>query len=92
MRYLLRRLAGPGRRTRFVRRIEIPCPHDPETTAEIDLLIGPTGSPAMVLRCNRRCEAPPECDQLCRTRAAAMTTPGVLLLLPPGEGPPEELD
>ena len=60
---------------------------------EIELLMGPTGRPCMVLRCSRRPEAPPECDQLCRARAEAVTTvPRSLLMVPAGDGPPEEQD
>jgi hypothetical protein len=90
--YLLRRLALPRREPRLVRRVEMQCPHDGRP-AQVDLLLGPTGRPSMVLRCDRRCEAPPECDQLCRSRAEALTNePVALLMLPPGDAPPEELD
>ena len=88
VRYLLRRLAGPGREPRVVRRVEMRCPHTGETVT-FDLLMGVTGRPAMVLRCSHRAEAPPACDQLCgRSAEAVMTTPRSLLLLPSGEGLP----
>ena len=61
LRYLLRRLVGPRRNARVVRRVEMRCPHTAEAV-EIELLMGPTGRPCMVLRCSRRPEAPPECD------------------------------
>jgi hypothetical protein len=90
--YLLRRLAGPEREPRVVRRVEMRCPHTGEMVA-IDLLMGAMGGPAMVLRCSHRAEAPPTCDQLCRTCAEAVTTtPRSLLLLPSGDGLPEERD
>ena len=93
VRFLIRHLAGRGRMARVVRRVEICCPHDPEATAKIDVLMGPTGRPSTVLRCSRRREAPPGCDQLCRTCAeAVLARPLSLLLLPAGEGPPEEID
>ena len=92
LRFVLRRLAVPRRGARLVRRVEMRCPHTTET-AEIDLLMGPTGHPSMVLRCSRRAEAPPECDQLCRSRAEAVTNvPRSLLMIPPGDGPPDERD
>jgi hypothetical protein len=85
LRWLLRRLAGPGREVHVVRRVVMRCPHADEC-AEIALLMGPTGRPSMVLRCNRRPEAPPTCDQLCRMRAEAVTAvPRSLLLVPSGD-------
>jgi hypothetical protein len=92
LRYLLRRLAGRAGQPRFVRRVEMRCPHTDERV-QIDLLMRRTGGPAMVLRCNRRPEAPPTCDQLCRDCAEAVVgPPHSLLLLPPGDGPAEEMD
>jgi hypothetical protein len=91
LRYLLRRLAGPAGQPRFVRRVEMRCPHDGDVV-EIDVLMERTGMPSMVLRCNRRPECPPTCDQECRRRAEAVVGPArALLLVPPGDGPPEEL-
>jgi hypothetical protein len=92
LRFVLRRLAVPRRKARLVRRVEMRCPHTAET-AVIDLLMGPTGHPSMVLRCSRRRDAPPECDQLCRSCAEAVTNVArSLLLVPAGDGPPEEVD
>jgi hypothetical protein len=89
-RYLLRRLAGRAGQPRVVHRVEMHCPHTGEQV-EIELLMGRTGRPAMVLRCDRRREAPPTCDQVCRNCAEAVARPPLaLLLVPPGDGPPEQ--
>lgn len=92
LRFLVRWLALPRRGARLVRRVAMRCPHTDEAV-EIELLMGPEGHPSMVLRCSRRAEAPPECDQRCRSRSEAVTNvPRSLLLLPSGDGPPDEVD
>jgi hypothetical protein len=61
--------------------------------AEIEILMGHTGTPSMVLRCSRHHETPPTCDQACRDRAEAVVGPARgLLLIPPGDGPPDPID
>ena len=90
MHYLLRHLGGRAGEPRFVRRVEVHCPRTSETV-QIELEMAPTGRPAKVLRCSARPEAPPTCDQCCRRSAeAVLHTPLALLLVPPGEGPPDE--
>jgi hypothetical protein len=52
-----------------------------------------TGGPDVVLRCSQHPECPPSCNQACRTLAEAVVgTARALILCPPGDGPPEELD
>jgi hypothetical protein len=88
IRYVLRRLGG--REPRVVHRVAMHCPHSGEPV-EIELQIGRTGKPAMVLRCNRRDEAPPTCDEACRNCAEAVAGPPLaLLMIPAGEGPPDQ--
>jgi hypothetical protein len=91
-RYLLRRLGGRAGQPRFVRRVTMRCPHagDADPNVEIELLMGRTGMPSMVMRCSHRQETPPTCDQACRHRAEAVVgAPRGLLLIPAGHVPPE---
>jgi hypothetical protein len=82
-RYLLRRLGGSAGQARFVRRVTMHCPHEPDQTVEIELLMRRTGTPSMVLRCSKRSETPPACDQACRHRAEAVVgDPRGLLMIP----------
>ncbi len=92
IRYLLRHLGGRAGEPRFVRRVTMRCPHadEPDQKVEIELLMGRTGMPSMVLRCSHRRETPPTCDQICRHRAEAVVgAPRGLLLIPAGHLPPE---
>jgi hypothetical protein len=84
-----------GRRNGAARVVRRTVVHCPETGApvEIDLLMGKTGSPEMVLRCSAHPECPPTCHQACRKAAEAVLGPArALIICPPGSGPPEELD
>jgi hypothetical protein len=76
-------------RPRLVRRSTFPCPHGGDSvTAEI--LMSPTGRQHLVLRCSKRPECPPHCDQECRRRAETVTAPvDALIILPPGDRLPE---
>jgi hypothetical protein len=77
---------------RFVRRTTMHCPHDGDAV-QIDLLMGKTGNPVLVLRCSARPGCPPNCDQACRRSAESVIGPArALFILPPGRGAPEELD
>ena len=85
MRWAFRRLAGGAGQARFVRRVEMRCPHAEEGNpmVEIELLMGRTGMPSMVLHCSHRRESPPACDQQCRRCAEAVVgAPRSLLLIP----------
>jgi hypothetical protein len=77
---------------RTVRRVTVRCPRTGEPV-EIDLLMGSTGGPRMVLRCSAHPECPPTCDQACRKLAEAVLAPAnALIICPPGSGPPDEID
>jgi hypothetical protein len=68
------------------------CPHADEGNpmVEIELLMGRTGMPSIVLHCSHRREAPPACDQQCRRCAeAVVNVPRSLLLVPSKNLPPE---
>jgi hypothetical protein len=86
------RLKRPRPRARLVRRAAIRCPHTARRV-EIELVLGPTGAPDLVLRCSIRPECPPACDQACRSLAEAVVGPArALLVLPPGEHVPQLFD
>jgi hypothetical protein len=76
-------------RPRLVQRSTFPCPHGGDSvTAEI--LMSLSGRPHLVLRCSRRPECPPQCDQECRRRAeTAIAAVDALIILPPGDRLPE---
>jgi hypothetical protein len=91
----LRHWLGPRRRSnrpRIVRRVALPCPHDC-ALVEADILQGEEGGSRPVLRCSARPECPPICDHACRHLHAAIAGPArALLILPPGDDPPDEID
>jgi hypothetical protein len=93
--HFLRDLSGPHRpafRARVVRRVALHCPHDCELV-EVDILQGPDAGLRPVLRCSARPECPPSCDHACRALHDAVAGPArALLILPPGEGVPDEVD
>ena len=80
------------RRVREIRRTVVHCPHTGELV-EIDLLVRDTGEAPVVLRCSAHPGGPPPCDQRCRTLAEALIgPPRAVIICPPGQGPPEEVD
>ena len=77
---------------RVVRRTTVHCPRTGKPV-EVDLLMAPTGEPALVLRCSDRPESPPTCDQACRAAAEAVLGPlHALLILPPGKDTDYDID
>ena len=92
MRWLFRHVAGSAGQARFVRRVEMRCPHGDgdDPMVEIELLMGRTGMPSMVLHCSHRREAPPTCDQRCRRCAEAVVSAPRSLLLVPSKNLPAE--
>ena len=92
----LRRLAArlwPVRhRPAVVHRLALHCPHGGRLV-EVDLLMGATGMPERVVRCSAHRQSPPTCEQACRTLHEALAGPvDTLLILPPGQQVPEEID
>lgn len=80
------------RPARLVRRVEVRCPADGEP-AEVDLLQGKAAGRRPLLRCSARTERPPECDQACAAQHDAVAGRArALLILPPGDDVPDELD
>lgn len=80
------------KQARVVRRTTVHCPHTGRAV-EIDLLMAPTGKPALVLHCSDRPDRPPACDQACRAAAEAVVGPvHALLILPPGTNVDYEID
>jgi hypothetical protein len=91
LRSLVARLHRPSRAMRVVRRVTVHCPES-GNPVEIELLMGRTGAPDMVLRCSAHPECPPQCAQTCRTLAEAVVGPArALIICPPGDGPPDEI-
>ena len=88
----LRGPEGAPPRFRFVRRVEIQCPHG-HGLVSVDMVTDPHGVPETVLRCSAHTECPPSCDQSCRRCADAVRTPATALLVyPPGSGPEDAAD
>ena len=88
------RLGRPSasRRPRLVRRTELTCPHTGDPV-EVDVQVGPTGRPSLVLRCSARAGCPAACDQACLACAELLTAPArALILLPPGTTGTDEVD
>jgi hypothetical protein len=91
-RHLLARRRPLDRRPRLIRRVTIHCPHSGRPV-EVDLLLGKTGWPELVLRCSAHSSCPPTCDQACRQCAESVLAPArALIICPPGTGPPVEID
>jgi hypothetical protein len=84
--------AAPRGSDRLVRRTTVHCPHT-GALVEVDLQLDERGKPALVLKCSARRERPPACDEACRRRAEAVIGPArALLILPPGDDEPDEVD
>jgi hypothetical protein len=81
-----------ARRPRLVRRAAMHCPHT-DLPVEVDFLLGPPPRPRSVLRCTAEPPRPPLCDQACRDQAETVREPAsALIVLPPGDDIPDEID
>ena len=89
---LMPRRRAATHRPRLVRRATIHCPHT-GGLVEVDAQEGETGRPELVLHCSLRRERPVACDQECLRLAEMATSPThTLLILPPGNDFPDEVD
>jgi len=86
----LRGLRTP--QVRFVRRVEIHCPHG-RGLVSVDMTTDRHGAPDVVLRCSAHESCPPSCDQAClRCAEAVRTRATALVVCTPGHGPDDTAD
>jgi hypothetical protein len=79
-------------RPAVLHRLTLHCPRGGQLV-EVDILMGPTGMPARIVRCPHQGDGPPACDQACLTLHEALAGHvDTLLILPPGREAADEID